>query len=150
MAAIIWRERPESERPGRILERLQGEVNRLMSTFSPGKSPESGGVFPPANISEEGENLIIRAEMPGIAYEEIEVSVEDESVTIRGERKVGTEEDVNYHRREREGGRFRRVLTLPSRIDPEQAAASFKNGILKVVLPKVKETEPRQVKVMAE
>ncbi len=102
-------------------------------------------------MSEDAANLYIRTELPGTKAEDLEISVEGDALTLRGERKLpATEEGVNYHRREREGGRFRRIVTLPARIDPEGVSASFKNGILTIVLPKAKEALPKQIQVKAE
>ncbi|MEN6437816.1 MAG: Hsp20/alpha crystallin family protein [Syntrophobacter sp.] len=150
MAAIRWNVRPEANRPGRIVERLHREVNRLFSELSPGRGAEGGGVFPLVNISEDDENLFIRAEMPGIGTDEVELSVTSDRITISGERKVEAEGMLNAHRREREGGHFNRTLQMPVRIDPEKATAVFKCGILKIAVPKAKETEARQVKIQYE
>ena len=89
--------------------------------------------------------------MPGIEPDDIEVHVEGDTLTLRGERKLPEAgEGVNYHRREREGGRFRRIVTLPVRIDPNGVEAAFKNGVLNIVLPKAAEARARQIKVRTE
>lgn len=88
------------------------------------------------------------SELPGIEPGDIDISVEGETLTLRGERKLPeTGEGVNYHRREREAGRFRRIVSLPARIDPDGVEAVFKNGVLRIVLPKAAEARPKQVKV---
>lgn len=102
------------------------------------------------NVSEDAENLYLYAELPGIKPEDIEISVEGESVTLRGERKLQAAQNVSYHRRERESGRFRRIITLPTRINTEAVNAHFKNGVLKIVLPKAEEAKPKQIKVKVE
>lgn len=152
MAVIRWYDRPGLFRPGNELERIQGEMNRLFSDFM-GKvaSPLRVGVFPPVNVSEDAERLYVRAELPGIKPEDIEISVEGDTLTLRGERKpVEAGDNVNYHRREREAGRFRRIITIPNRIDPEAVDASFKNGILTVILPKAAEARPKQIQIKSE
>jgi HSP20 family protein len=122
-------------------------VNRLLSDFGRTSAPFHG-LFPPVNVSEDGENIYIRAELPGIQPEDLDVSVESETVTLRGERKQAQMlENVSYHRREREVGRFRRIISLPTRIDSDAANASFKNGVLKITLPKAREVKPRQIQV---
>ncbi len=150
MAAIRWNVRSEGNRPGRMVERLHREVNRLFSELSPGKGAKGGGVFPLVNISEDDENLFIRAEMPGIEPDGVELSVTSERIILSGERKVEAEGVLNVHRREREGGHFNRTLQMPGRIDPEKAVAVFKRGILKISVPKAKETEAKQVKIQYE
>lgn len=152
VAIIRWYDRPETVRPVEMLERLQREMNRIFSDFS-GRRLASlqGAVFPPVNLSEDGENLYVRTELPGMKPEDLEISVEGETLTIRGEKKLAEGgENVSYHRRERESGRFRRIMTLPTRVDPENVSAAFKNGVLKIVLPKAPEVRPKQITVKSE
>lgn len=149
MAIIRWYERPTLPRSFDVMGQLKKEMDRLFTDFS-GRtaSPHRTGVFPPINVSEDGENLYVRSELPGIEPDDIEISVEGETLTLRGERKLPeTGEGVNYHRREREAGRFRRIITLPARINPDGVDATFKNGVLKIVLPKATEARAKQVKV---
>jgi HSP20 family protein len=144
MAIIRWHDLSNVNRP---IERLQREMNRLLTDFGRTGTPFHG-VFPPVNVTEDGDNLYIRAELPGIRPEDMDLSVEGETVTLRGERiQAQASENVSYHRHEREVGRFRRIISLPTRIDPEGASASFKNGVLKISLPKAKEAKPRQIQV---
>lgn len=152
MAVIRWFDRPQFAWPGRAVEQLQREMNRLLSEF-PARSASvlRSGVFPAVNISEDKENLYVRAELPGMKPEELEISVEGESLTIRGERKLAEAAGkVDYHRREREAGGFRRVIDLSVRIDTEAVSASFRNGVLKIVLPKAKEVAPKQISIKTE
>ena len=149
MAIIRWYERPTLPRSFDVMGQLKKEMDRLFSDFT-GRtvSPHRAGVFPPINVSEDGENLYVRSELPGIEPEDIEISVEGETLTLRGERKLPEAgEGVNYHRREREAGRFRRIITLPARINPDGVEAAFKDGVLKNVLPKAVEARAKQVKV---
>jgi HSP20 family protein len=149
MATIRWYDRPSVFHPFRELERLRKEMDRLYSDFmeKTGAAPKIG-VFPPLNVTEEGDNLYVRAELPGINPDDIEISVEGDTLTLKGERKLGEpEENVCYHRRERESGRFRRVITLPTRINTDAVEASFRNGVLKIVLPKAEEALPKQITV---
>jgi HSP20 family protein len=152
MAVIRWYDRPESTRSGQMMERLQREMNRMFSDFSGrGVSAYRAAVFPPINVTEDEGNLYVRAELPGIQPEDLEISVEGDALTLRGERKLSqTGESANYHRREREGGSFRRIVVLPVRIDPEGVNATCTNGVLTIVLPKAKETLPKQIKVKAD
>lgn len=151
MALIRWIERPEFSRVSEDLERMQREMNRLFSGFMGRESsPFRGDVYPAVNVSEDADNLYVRAELPGLQPEEIDISVEGDTVTLRGERRLQTAENVNYHRREREAGRFRRIFTLPTRVNPEAVVASFKNGVLKITLPKAEEVKPKQIPIKSE
>ncbi len=108
------------------------------------------GVYPPLNFSEDDDNLYLRAELPGVGAGDIEISVEGDSLILRGERKIpGADEKVNYHRRERTAGLFRRVLHLPVQVAADEVKALTKNGVLTVTLPKAPEAKPRQIKVTA-
>jgi HSP20 family protein len=108
----------------------------------------SVGVFPALNISEDHDSLYVRAELPGIAPDELEISTKENSLIILGERKILAEgEKVSYHRKERESGRFRRIVALPAPVDAEKVTAQCKDGILTVTLPKAAEAKPRQIEV---
>jgi HSP20 family protein len=152
MAIIRWYERPEMFRVGEEMERLQREMNKLYSSFFGGsEAPFRLGVFPHVNVSEDADNLYVYAELPGIKPNDIDISVQGETVTLRGERKLPeTGENVSYHRREREGGSFRRVISLPTKINPDAVEAKFTNGVLKVTLGKAPEVKPKQIKVKVE
>lgn len=152
MAIIRWYDHPEFTRPGDTVERLQKEMNRLFSDFMGRGIPAvRGTVFPPVNLSEDGESLYLRTELPGMKPEDIEISVEGETLTLRGERKLAEAgESVNYHRRERESGRFRRIIALPTRVNADEVSAVFRNGVLKIALPKAPDLRPKQVKVKTE
>ncbi len=141
-----WERDPFSE-----LERMRREMDRLMSAFFPAAAiGRAAGVFPAVNISEDANNIYVRAELPGIKAEDIEISIEDNNLIIKGERKIPEEgENVTYHRREREGGIFRRIISLPAKIDAEKVTATSKNGVLEIVLPKAAEAKPRQIEVKA-
>lgn len=151
MAIVRWYERPDPRGLGGQMERMQREMNRLFSDFfGRGAAPVQSGVFPPLNVTEDQENLYVRAELPGILPDDLEISVEGETLSLRGERRLPAAENVSYHRRERESGRFRRILTLPARINPDAVDASFKNGVLKMVLPKAEEAKPKQIRIKSE
>lgn len=152
MAIIRWYDYPESSKPAEMIDRLQKEMNRIFSDFSGRRLPfVRGTVFPPVNVSEDTENIYIRTELPGIKPEDMDISVEGETLAIRGERKlVEAGENVSYHRRERESGRFRRTMTLPVRINPEGVSAAFRNGVLKITLPKAPELRPKQIVVKSQ
>ncbi|MBZ4659557.1 MAG: Hsp20/alpha crystallin family protein [Desulfacinum sp.] len=151
MALLRWSAPNDLFRPfaemEREMERLRSEMDRLFTGFQ-GLRPGRVGVFPLLNVSEDKNNIYVRAELPGMNPDDIEISVEGDTLTIRGERKPAEVSDkVSYHRREREFGRFRRSLTLPTRINVDAVDATFKNGVLTIVLPKAEEVRPKQIPV---
>jgi len=131
--------------------RMQRELDRLSDSFSRGVLREEfAGVFPLVNVMEDGERYFIRAELPGIKADEIDISVTSNSISISGERKIAIEgEGAKYHRRERESGKFSRVLTLPGQINTAKVEAKSIDGILNVVLPKADIGKPKQITVKA-
>jgi len=148
MAIVRWR--TESD-PFGELNRLRREVDRLFNDFGTTTAePFFSRAYPALNVSEDGENFYVRAELPGVSPEDLDVSVVEGSLVIRGERKISPEQEgVNYHRREREGGVFRRILNLPERMDPAKVSAGLRNGILTVTLAKAEEAKPRKIGVKA-
>lgn len=111
-------------------------------------APRGAGVFPPVNVFENDGAYLVRAEIPGVDKETLDVSVKGEELTLRGERRIhGAEPSAAYHRRERGAGAFRRVVTLPRPVDAERIRASYKNGVLEVELPFVPELKPRKIEI---
>jgi HSP20 family protein len=103
---------------------------------------------PSVDIYETENELVLRADLPDVKLEDIEVRVENQTLTLKGERKFEEDKDVRgYHRIERSYGTFTRSFTVPSTVDPEKVAAEFKNGVLTVKLPKKEAAKPRQVKI---
>lgn len=139
---------PEGE-PFRELENLQRRMDRLFrQTYGLEAAPWRVGVYPPVNISEDPDHIFIRAELPGVKAQDLEIHLKDKSLVIRGERKIaGAEKEVNFHRRERESGFFRRVVTLPGPVNADKVEATCKDGILTVKLAKPEEVKPRQIQV---
>ncbi len=133
------------------LERVKEEMDRFFEEISEGilKEP-AAGVFPLVNLTEDENNYYVRAELPGIKPEELDISVTENTLTISGERKIKVEGDVDYHRKEREEGRFSRAISLPGEIDPDKVEARCKNGILTVILPKAEKTKPRKISIKSE
>ena len=105
---------------------------------------------PSVDIFENDNEVVIKAELPGMNANDIEVRLENNILMLKGERhfeKEATEE--NYHRIEREYGTFSRSFALPTAVNPEKVAAEYKDGVLKVVLPKKEETKPKPIKIAA-
>jgi HSP20 family protein len=152
MAKVRFFDTSDLFRPFEELRQLRREMDRLFeSAMGRRPWPVTGRVFPLVNISEDDNAYYIRAELPGVKPEDIEISVEGDSVTIGGERKpedLGKE--VSYHRKEREFGKFRRVIAVKGGFNADAVEATFKNGILTVKLPKAEEAKPRQIQVKKE
>lgn len=127
------------------------QMQREMDRFWRGnKTASRCGVFPPLNIYDDGESLLVRAEIPGIDPKEIEIEANANSLSIKGERKPKeTENQGSAHRREREFGTFHRTVDLPQDIDPDKVKASYKLGILEIVLPKAAASLPKKVEILA-
>jgi HSP20 family protein len=153
---MIWRR--ISDRPGGVwrspfeeLERMRREMDRLFEDLTEGVYREPrAGVFPLLNVTEGSENYYVRAELPGIKADDLDISVTGSSLSIGGERKIPTEDEkVDYHRREREAGKFSRVISLPAQVDTGKVEASCVDGILTIVLPKSEAAKPKQITVKA-
>jgi len=103
---------------------------------------------PPVDIYENGDHLVLKAELPGINPDDVEVRVEDNTLYLKGERKFETEvKEQNYHRVERTYGTFARSFSLPNSVDSEKVAASYKDGVLTLTLPKKEEAKPKTIKI---
>ncbi len=138
--------------PFRDLRTLQEEVNRLFSTNMTRAFDDEGiarGAWAPSvDIYENKDQIVLEAELPGMNQEDFDLSVENNVITLRGERKFEkTEETDNYHRVERSYGAFTRSFTLPQTVSPEGATAEYNNGVLRVTLPKREETKARRIQV---
>ncbi|GIW42437.1 MAG: hypothetical protein KatS3mg076_3014 [Candidatus Binatia bacterium] len=133
------------------LARLQNELARFFdSTFGASLAPSGKGVYPAVNIFDSDSAIVIKAELPGMRREDVDVVVEDDKVTIRGTRSLSYPPSCRFHRREREEGSFRRVIRLPSRLDNERATAAYRNGILTITIPKPAEAAPRKIPVQGD
>jgi HSP20 family protein len=139
-----WHRDPFSE-----MDRLRREMDRIYSAFTEGRGiAPAAGVFPALNMSEDDHNLYVRAELPGVAPENIDITTKENNLILKGERKIPAEgEKVSYHRKERDSGNFRRIISLPTRVDSDKVTALCKNGVLTVTLPKAEEAIPRQISV---
>ena len=145
MAIIRWQPDPRGVSE---FDRLRQEVDQLFNSFSTGTTPFFSRVYPALNVAEDADNLYVRAELPGVKPDSLDISVVEGRLLVKGEKKIETEDQKKgYHRREREAGIFRRTITLPSRVDPSKVAAAMKNGILTITLPKAEEAKPRKITV---
>jgi HSP20 family protein len=142
-------------RPFRELERMRREMDRLWDSFFEGKPSrkveEVGEWLPTLDVSETKNDLVVRAEIPGIDPKDIDISLTNDILTIKGERKQEKEEkEENYHLIERNYGSFTRTIRLPREVQSERISASYKNGILKVTLPKSEEAKKKEIKIKVE
>lgn len=131
------------------LDLMRRQVDRVMDAFSDRPTGQlSAGVFPLVNLTEDHEKYTIRAELPGVRNEDLDIQVTANSLSISGERKIAVEGDgVKYHRREREGGTFSRMLTLPGEIDAGKVEASLNDGVLTIHVPKAEAAKPKKITI---
>jgi HSP20 family protein len=141
--------------PFREFSTMQDRMNRMNRLFRESYSPEvpddslTNTTFaPPVDIYEDEHNIILKLEVPGIEEKDIDVSVENNTLTVHGEQKIEKEEkEENFRRVERQYGSFTRSFTLPSSVDSGQVTAHYDKGVLKIKLAKKAEAKPKQIKV---
>ena len=134
---------------------LQDHINRIFrESFSPGGSDEAlttSNFAPPVDVYEDEHNITLKIEVPGIDEKDINVSIENNTLTVYGERRFEKDEkEENFHRVERMYGSFTRSFTLPNTVDPEQVSAHYEQGVLKIRLAKKAEAKPKLIKVNVE
>jgi HSP20 family protein len=145
MAIIRWD-------PFREVMTSQNNTNPLFSLFrnmSEAELPLSAGSFVPAvDIYEDKDKLVLKLEVPGIDEKDLDVQIENNTLTVKGERKFEKEEkEENFHRIERSYGSFYRTFTLPSTVETDKISAKYTAGVLKLELKKKAEAQPKQIKV---
>ena len=133
--------------PFQELERMRQQMGNFLGRASESGMPSlHAGVFPSINLTEDKDHYYIRAELPGISAEDLEIQATGNNLSISGERKIEDEKDnVRYHRKEREEGKFSRAISLPGDVNPDGVGASLTNGILKVSVPKAEKAKPKQI-----
>jgi HSP20 family protein len=136
--------------PFRDVLALQNRVNSLFRDFNDrGDNPlTTAGFVPAVDIYEDAQKVVLKLEVPGIEEKDLDVRVENNTLTVKGERKFESEEkEENFHRIERHYGSFYRAFTLPSTVDAENVQASYSAGVLKLELKKKAEAQPKKIKV---
>ena len=135
--------------PFREVAALQNRVNSLFREMNDSDSPLTTASFVPAvDIYEDPQKVVLKLEVPGIEEKDLDVRVENNTLTVKGERKFEKEEkEENFHRIERRYGSFYRAFTLPSTVDTEHIGASYNAGVLKLELAKKAEAQPKQIKI---
>jgi HSP20 family protein len=146
MALVRWE-------PVRELSSLQNDMNRLFNTFfdTPTAGNGSGTArrwIPAMDLIETDDHFVLKADLPGLTEEDVHIEVDDNVLTISGERKSEHEDErEGYVRVERSYGAFQRSLTLPEGVEPEAVSASFDRGVLEVRIPKPEQRKPRRVAI---
>lgn len=140
--------------PLRELGSLQNEMNRLFNTVFDAPGPGNGGLrrwIPSMDLVETDDHFVLRADLPGMSEDDVNIEVEDSTLTLSGEREAEHEKSgEGYHRVERAFGSFSRTLTLPKGIDADRIEASFDRGVLEVRIPKPEERKPRRIAIGGE
>jgi HSP20 family protein len=134
--------------PFRDVMALQNRVNSLFRDFNEGGDNLTASFVPPVDIYEDAEKVTLKLEVPGVEQKDLDVRVENNTLTVKGERRFEKEEkEENFHRIERRYGSFQRSFSLPTTVDAENVQASYNAGVLKVELKKKAEAQPKQIKV---
>jgi len=128
---------------------LQNRVNSLFRDLDDGQDTVAATGFVPAvDVYEDAQKIVLKLEVPGIEEKDLDIRVENHTLTVKGERKFEAEEkEQNFHRIERRYGSFFRAFTLPSTVDTENVKANYKAGVLKLELAKKPEAQPKQIKI---
>ena len=146
---IPWRKRENKE-----VVRFRSEQDNLFDRFfgphflATGELFSDGDWFPSVDISEGKKEITVKAEIPGAEPKDLDISLDGKRLTIKGEKKREKEEkEENYHRVERSYGSFNRTVELPVEVEPDQVEASYKKGVLKIVMKKSKESESKKINI---
>jgi HSP20 family protein len=144
MALVRWD-------PAREVDSLQSEVNRLFDTFFGGGPANSAGArrwVPAMDLVETDDHLVLRADLPGLDRDDVNIEVKDGVLTVSGERKTEQEERTDgFYRVERAFGGFSRSLSLPDHVDASKITADFNKGVLEVRIPKPEERKPQRIEI---
>ena len=130
-----------------FFDELQRRMNRIFEEFNPESDERREFAFQSAALRDEGDNLVLTADLPGMTEKDIKLSIANNVLTIAGERKIEEPDGYSVHRRERNAFRFSRSFSLEPQIDPARVDAAVVNGVLTVTLPKAEEAKPREIKV---
>jgi HSP20 family protein len=138
--------------PFREVATLQNRLNSLFQDYNRGENagdPVSASSFvPPVDIYEDDDKIVLKLEVPGLKQEDLDIQLENNTLTVRGERKFETEEkEENFHRIERRYGSFYRAFTIPNTVNADSVKADYDAGVLRIQLEKRAEAKPKQIKV---
>lgn len=141
---------PEARDPVQAFRR---ELGRLLFDFDPFNSELANAQYtgyPRVSLEDTGAAFVLRAEVPGLTEKDLDLNVEGDTVTLKGERTTSVPEGYSVHRRERATQRFARSFSLPAQVDSEKAEASLQHGVLTVTIPKAQQAQPRKISVRAQ
>lgn len=145
-----WREFMEREL-GEMRDALERFWGRRIMRRRPGLGVWGGAWEPAVDVYEKGDSIVVKAELPGVDKDEVGITLTDDSLTIRGETRREEEvKEKDYYRRERAYGSFVRTIPLPVAVDRDGVKATFRNGILEVILPKAKSSGRQETKIHIE
>jgi len=144
------------EHPFAAMDLLRRRMDRLFDEIQPGQEPGRdverlwSGRFPRLSFTDTGAGLVLEADLPGLGEKDVQISIHQDVLTLRGERKEDAPPGAYVHRQERRPVRFSRSFALPCKVDPEKSTAVMKNGVLTLTLAKATEAQPRQIAVKAQ
>lgn len=130
--------------PFQDMRRMQAEMNRMFDGAGTVRQPRG---FPAVNFWGSDDSIVLTAELPGLTHDDVELTVKDQFITIRGEFPEPRTEDTTWHRHERPTGKFARVINLPFRIDPNKVEARFANGVLQIEMQRPDEDKPKRIEI---
>jgi HSP20 family protein len=137
-----------------LMDELRRRMDRIWDDSDPawqGSSPRAfSSVFPRINVYDGGASLVLKADVPGLSEKDVEITLNEAGLSLSGERKVAAPEGYSAHRQERGHVKFSRTLQLPCKVNPDQATAHVKNGVLTITLAKAAEAQPRQITVRSQ
>lgn len=136
--------------PFREVATLQNRLNSLFQDYNRGEGEmvSTAGFVPPVDVYEDERQIVLKLEVPGMKQEDLDIQLESNNLTVRGERKFEKEEkEENFHRIERRYGTFYRAFTIPNTVDPNSVKADYDAGVLRIQLEKRPEAKPKQIKV---
>jgi len=145
MAVVRWD-------PFRDLVSIQDRMNRMFEQTLSRSQVEEGGLpatwTPPVDIYETADRIVLKAELPGVTREEVDIQIQENTLTLKGERRFAKDvQEENYLRIERAYGPFRRSFTLPASVQQERVHAAFNDGVLEVIMPKAEESRSKRIAV---
>ena len=152
-----WNNWQTPKDPFAMLDAFRREMDRIFYDFDRGFGPDlprrgqlsTSASWPKVDLHDAKNELVVRAELPGVEQDDLDLTIQEQTFTLKGERKDDAPEGYTAHRRERGAIRFSRTFSLPCKVDAEKAAASLKNGVLTVKIAKAAEVQPRQITVKA-
>jgi HSP20 family protein len=148
MALMLRRFAPANDPLG--VRRLNALLDEALTGWPVGNGVSTSAWLPSVDVFEDKESLKIVAELPGLKPEDVKITLENSTLTLRGEKKqVAEEKTERVHRYERSYGSFERSFSLPNTVDADKVAASFENGVLTITLPKAEKAKPREIAVAA-